>query len=142
MYIISKVKLQPFLIKSFLETAISKKFIRNHYHNALFRWHILVDNQIQNPGMPQYYPKSMFWIIKDVHFNTDLNIVKMTSSEWYQVLLEKNMTMILNNEDGTSHPRLSKIELRKPWVNWDRTWTMMSFDILSPDLRSFLIKTI
>ena len=58
--------------------------------------------------MPQYYPKSMFWIIKDVHFNTDLNIVKMTSSEWYQVLLEKNMTMILNNEDGTSHPAYLK----------------------------------
>ena len=52
----------------------------------------------------------MFWITKDVHFNRDLNIVKITSSEWYQVLLEKNMTMILNNEDGTSHPRLSKIE--------------------------------
>ena len=84
-----KSKSTAILIKSFLETAISKKFIRNHYHNALFRWHILGDNQTQNPGMPQYYPKSMFWMIKDVHFNTDLNIVKMTSSEWYHVLLDK-----------------------------------------------------
>ena len=84
-----KSKAAAILIKSFLETAIGNKFLRNHFHNALFRWHVLGETQIENPGDPQYYSKTFFSTIKDVYYNTDLNIVNMASSEWYKVLLEK-----------------------------------------------------
>ena len=47
-----KSKATAILIRSFLETAFSDKFIRNNFHHALFLWHILEDRQIENPGSP------------------------------------------------------------------------------------------
>ena len=35
-----KYKGMALLIRSFLETAVNPQFIRNHYHNALFRWQV------------------------------------------------------------------------------------------------------
>ena len=42
------------LIWSFLETAISPKFINNLYHNALYRWHVLGDKSLTDPGNSPY----------------------------------------------------------------------------------------
>ena len=38
-------------IKSSLETAISNKFVRNQFHHALYRWNVLADESIANPGI-------------------------------------------------------------------------------------------
>ena len=50
-----KSKALAILIRSFLETAISPKFIRNQYHNALFKWHVLGDTTISDPCNSPYY---------------------------------------------------------------------------------------
>ena len=136
-----KSKATAILIRSFLETAIGDKFIRNNYHHALFLWHVLKDNQINNPGSPKYYSTDFFNIIRDIHFKTDLNIKRMTSGEWYRVILERNLTMITNH-DGSMTPKLSKIEIRNPGVEWERTWSIMESKILSADQRSFLLKVV
>ena len=42
-----KCKSAAILTASFIETAIGDKFIRNNFHNALFRWHVLGEHSIQ-----------------------------------------------------------------------------------------------
>ena len=40
------------LIRSFLETAANPKFRRNQYHALLFRYHVLEETSLPNPGFP------------------------------------------------------------------------------------------
>ena len=55
-----KYKAMAILIRSFLETAVNETFISNHYHNALFRWHIKDDRSLRDPGRPPYYSIEFF----------------------------------------------------------------------------------
>ena len=47
------------MISTFIETAINPKFIRNNYHNQLFRCHVLIE---QGPALkaPPYFDKEFF----------------------------------------------------------------------------------
>ena len=69
-----KYKAMAMLIKSFLETAVNKKFISNLYHNALFRWHVLEDKSLWDPGRPPYYSLEFFDIINQVNNEGMLNV--------------------------------------------------------------------
>ena len=94
-----KIKAQALLIKSFLETVINPEYIKNFFHNALYRWHVLEDFSISDPGNTPYYSQTFFSTIKQVVQEGLLNIPRMTTKQWYQVLLENF-----------------------PDVDWDRTW--------------------
>ena len=59
-------KARAILTKSFLESAICDKFIRNNYHHALFRLHVLRDFSIKDPGRPLYYSEDFFMAIREV----------------------------------------------------------------------------
>ena len=62
-----KSKVMAILIKAFLETAINGKFITNVFHNALFRWNILGETNIEHPVNAPYYWQQFYSIIKRVH---------------------------------------------------------------------------
>ena len=47
-----KMKALAGLIRCFLETACMAKFRQSLYHQLLFRYHVLDDRSIQNPGLP------------------------------------------------------------------------------------------
>ena len=55
-----KHKAQAVLIKTFLETAAIPNFRHSLFHSLLFRYHVLGDSSIPNPGFPPYYPESFF----------------------------------------------------------------------------------
>ena len=55
-----KLKAQAALIRSFLETAIHPQFIHSLYHSILFRYHVLGDSSVPDPGYPPFYPKDFF----------------------------------------------------------------------------------
>ena len=60
------------LIRTFLETVAIPTFRHSLLHSALYRYHILDDYSIPNPGFPSYYPLEFFQTIKKVHYNSPL----------------------------------------------------------------------
>ena len=75
----AKSKACAILLKSFVKTALGKKFIRNHYHNTLFKWYVLGQRNFTDPGSPPYYSADFFTIIREVLENDQPRITRMTS---------------------------------------------------------------
>ena len=134
-----KSKSRAILIKSFLETATGSKFIQNNYHNALFRWHILQQNNIQDPGIPPYYSASFFKTIREVMSEGTKDVSKMSSSEWYRILLKKYVTEELGELEETE-TKLLKAERKHPEVDWERTWSLMLTKGLNGRQKSLIFK--
>ena len=78
-----KYKAMACLIKTFLETAGHDKFRASLYHTILFRYHVLEDLTLANPGIPPFYSHDFFALIRRVHLNSSLNIYKMSEKDWY-----------------------------------------------------------
>ena len=115
-----KYKGMALLIRSFLETAVNPQFIRNHYHNALFRWHILGDTNLSKQRDSPYYSNEFFMAIKVVVQEGLMNVASMTTKQWYRTLLENNVTM--KQADNNQRVLIPiKTEIRYPNVNWDRS---------------------
>ena len=70
------------LITTFLETACNPKYRESLYHSSLFRFHILEDRCIPDPGMPPFYSPKFIQNIKNVHNNSPLNVSIMTQRQW------------------------------------------------------------
>ena len=51
------LKAQAGLIKTFMETAQSSTFRQSLYHSMLFRYHVLKDMSIPDPGFLQFYSR-------------------------------------------------------------------------------------
>ena len=85
-----KVKALAGMIKTFLETAGHDKFRPSLYHTSLYRYHILGDFSIPNPGIPPFYNENFFSTIRKVHLESPLNTFKMSEKQWYTLLVEDN----------------------------------------------------
>ena len=81
------------LINTFLAQDVSPLFPTNHYLNSLYKWHVLGQRDIPDPGCPPYYIVAFFSVIKDVHFSTPLNIIWITLKQWNQLLLEHEIQL-------------------------------------------------
>ena len=55
-----QLKAQAGLIKSFLETATNSTFRQSLFHSILFRYHVLGDTTLPNPGFPPFYSQNFF----------------------------------------------------------------------------------
>ena len=130
------------LIHTFLAQAISPLFTTNVYLNSLYRWHVLENREIPDPGRPPYYSEAFFSIIKDVHKNTPLNVTWITLKQWYQILLEKGVTHTCDDQD--SPPVLIKSNLEESRLDDDfsLSYRMTRLFGLSPDQKSFLFKLV
>ena len=136
-----KIRSMAMLIHTFLSQAISPLFPANMYHNTLYRWHVLEQRDLPNPGCPPYYSSAFFSLIKDVHENTPLNVTWITVKEWYRLLLEKGVT---HTSDDPSAPALliaSKVELAHPEIAADSYLLARKFG-LAPEQKSFLFKMV
>ena len=129
------------LIRSFMETAANPNFRRNHYHDQLFRYHVLAETSLPDPGFPPYYPPEFFATIKKVKDETPLNITTMSTSQWSRVLVEDNLTMI-TLPDTTREFAPSRVELANPDTNWQQIWYFARLKGLGPDHTSFLWKLV
>ena len=133
----TQCKSLSFFIRSFMETASNPAFIRNLYHEALFKWHVLGDRSIIHPGTTPYYNTEFFNIILSVKNEGLLNVTTMTSQSWYRVLLENYVTHRVR-EDGIRELKPCRAELNFPDRNWDVIWTLTVTPGLSSELSSFL----
>ena len=136
-----KLKSKAILICSFLETSIGSKFTRNNYHHALFRWHVLQDHGISFPGSPPYYSSDFFSSIRELMENGKCDLSRMTSSQLYKALLEKEITMQMNTE-GSLELRKTKMETKFPQIQWERSWAALTTKGLTGEQTSFMMKMI
>ena len=78
-----KLKAQAGLIKTFLETSGGTKFRPSLYHSTLFRYHVLGDTSLPNPGIPPFYSRDFFDKIRQVHQETPLNVLNMSGIDFW-----------------------------------------------------------
>ena len=87
-----KVKALSLLIKTFLETALSDKFQKNLFHEAIFRWYVLKERDLVKPMLPPYYSHEMLDIITSVREEGMLNI-KTRSYSWDALFFVEDAAM-------------------------------------------------
>ena len=92
-----KFKAMAALIQTFMETSANLKFRNSLLHSAMYRYHVLSDTSIPNPGYLPCYPASFFDTIRRVHQDTPLNVTTMCTSQWVRVLTEDGLTMESND---------------------------------------------
>ena len=118
-----KYKAQAILIKTFLETAATPKFRHSLLHSILFRFHVLGDTTLPDPGYLPYYPPSFFQTIRHVHLETPLNILSMTTGQWVRILTEDGLTIEIMGDQHQTHQ----------WI------VILGFDILNDILMKGLL---
>ena len=117
-----KYKALACLIRTFLETAVNPSFQRNLFHSILFRIHVLGDDSVPvNPPLPPYYSASFFQIIHQVKENTPLNVATMSNVQWYQLLVEQEVTM-MEPEDSPRKFIECRVERMSPTTSWETSW--------------------
>ena len=133
-----KFKALAALTRTFLETACNPKFRISLFHSNLYRYHILQDFSLPDPGFPPFYSKEFFQKIREVHIETPLNIMKMTEKQWYQLYLEDYCTM-----EGQGDQRCfisTRTELTSPTTDWETSWRLARLRGLGPENTSFLFR--
>ena len=116
-----------------METALNPKFQQNHYHEALYQWHVETKRDITCPTQSPYYDSSVYEIISKVKEEGILNIKTMTAAMWYRVMTEDNIT---HTPTGDLVP--CKIELKYPEVDWKRSWSLAVTPGLSTKQLTFI----
>ena len=135
-----KFKAQAMLTRSFLETAINPKFLHNLYHTSLYKYHVLLERDHRDPGLPPYYSTQFFETIRHVHESSPLNVATMSSSQWYSLLVEDNITMFTPEAASTRQFRPSRAELAWPENDWGNTWRLAKLRGLGSEVKTFLWK--
>ena len=127
------------LIRAFLETSSNPKFRHSLLHEVLFRYHILGETSLPNPGFLPYYDETFFKTIKHYNDTTPLNISTMTTRQWYRILLEDKVLM---HQAGGTPPVLQpvRVELLRPDQDWTATWPMLRSKGLSSEQTTFMFK--
>ena len=133
-----KLKALAALTRSFLETACNPKFQRSLYHSCLFRFFVLEDTSVPNPGLPPFYTLDFFRKIREVHIQTPLNITTMTEKQWYRIYLEDSTMQELTAGEVSYIP--TRLELASPETDWENSWRLARLKGLGPEHGSFLFK--
>ena len=135
-----KVRSMATLIHTFMLQAVSPLFPTNIYMNSLYKWHVLGDRNISDPGRPPYYSATFFSTIKDVHENTPLNVVWITLKQWNQLLLERGVTHTSDDADSPPVLLTSRVEELYPSLEFSNSYRLSRLFGLTPDQKSFLFK--
>ena len=77
-----RYKAKALLIRTFLETVVIPNFRHSLLHSLMFRYHVLGDTSVSNPGFLPYYPPSFFQTIRKIHESTQNNVTTMSIRQW------------------------------------------------------------
>ena len=135
-----KTRAMAMLIHTFLSQAISPMFTGNQYHKYLYKWHVLQETDIPNPGRPPYYSSTSFELIKDVKENTPLNVAWVTVKQWYQLILGRGVTHSSDDKDAPPALLPSKLEDRNPNLDFSGPYRLSRTFGLAPEQKTFLFK--
>ena len=135
-----KMRALACLIRTFLETAANPSFRHSLLHEILFRYHVLDDTGLNDPGMPPYYDDQFFKTIKHYHEHSPLNIAVMSLKQWYTVLMEDNVLMSPATDNSPQCLLPIRVELLSPTIDWPNTWRLIRVKGLSSELSTFIFK--
>ena len=102
----------------------------------MFRFHVLGDDSVPDPGYLPYYPPSFFATIKHIHDESSRNVATMTTGQWVQALTESGLTM----EAGSQQYKLCKAEIASPTTDWALSWKLCRLPGLGSELSTFNFK--
>ena len=108
-----RLKAQAALIKTFLETSGSAQFMPSLYHCTLYRYHVLGDTSLPNPGIPPFYSRDFFSKIGQVHFEIPLNVLKVSEKEWPE------------GENSSREYIPCRVERADLGTDWDSCWRLV-----------------
>ena len=103
----------------------------------MFRYHVLGDTTLPDPGYLPYYPPSFFTTIKQVHESSPLNVATMSISQWVRLLTEDGLTMEITD---TRKYKSCKAEDLSPTSDWPLIWKISRLNGLGSELTSFNFK--
>ena len=133
-----KHKAIAYLIKTFLELAVNPRYISSSFLSVLFRVHILQED-IQCPPVPPYYSKHFFDYIL-LAKSSGLNVVNMTTRQWYHFLLNQDLLKIQEYDGGPVVYRQCRVERLSPHLDWSTIWKRIRLSSLSSNTMSFVWK--
>ena len=134
-----KTRAHAMMIHTFLSQAVSPFYTRNHYLHSLYRWHVLKDRDIKNPGRPPYYSESFFDAICYVKNTTNLCLPMVTVKQWSKILVSRGVTHTIQ-QDSTPQLIPSRLELLYPEFDFEYSYKLMRLFGLSPEQKTFLFK--
>ena len=70
----------------------------------MFRYHVLCEHDLLDPGVTPYYDAGFFETLRLYHNNSPMNIAKMTIKQWYTVLMEDRLLMSQATENTPQSP--------------------------------------
>ena len=121
-----------------MELAANPNYIRSQYLSLLFRFHILHED-VDCPPSPPYYSNQFFdHILRAV--SSGLNIVKMTTRQWYFHLINHDLLKVI--EDDAEVYRQCRVERLSPLLDWNIIWKRVRLACLSSSMMTFLWKLI
>ena len=130
------------LISTFIQTACGKAFKQSLFHSWLYRYHVLQEESLPDPGIPPFYGGTFFQIIREVNENTALNPVHMAVKQWYLYILERDVLLRKVNNEDRMEIVPCKIEVRCPLAPWSEIYRLCRLNGLSSQSKSFLFKLV
>ena len=135
-----KIRALALLVRSFLETAANKKFRHQLLHEVMYRYHVLGETTLPDPGYRPYYDKEFFALLRHYKDSSPLNITVLSTKQWYRILLEDNVLMSPATENSPATLLPVRAEVHHPSTDWVLSWSMVRMKGLSSRISSFLFK--
>ena len=134
-----KIRSLALLIRCFLETSTNPNFRHSLFHEHLFRYHVMREHSLPDPGFTPYYDGEFFQLLQHYKTSTDLNISTMSLKQWYTLLLEDK---ILMNDETPAELLPVRPEVLHPNTDWEQVWKIVRTKGLGSELVSFQYKMI
>ena len=128
------------LIRTFLETSVNPLFRHSLFHEHLFRYHVMDETSLPDPGFTPFYDRAFFQLITYYKSSSTMNIATMTTKQWYTLLLEDKILFSQATEDSPAALLPIRTEIMNPNTDWSQVWMIARTKGLGPELISFQIK--
>ena len=128
------------LIRSFPETSINPNFRHSLLHEHLYRYHVMGEHSLPDPGFTPYYDKDFFQLIQQYKTSSTMNIATMSIKEWYTLLLEDKVLMSPATDVSPAALLPVRAEVLNPNTDWTQVWQIARTKGLGSELISFQFK--
>ena len=128
------------LIRTFLETYIHPAFRHSLFHEHLYRYHVMGEHSLPDPGYTPYYNRDFFNVICQYKNSSRMKIATMSIKQWYSTLLEDKVLMSPPTMDTPAKLLPVRSELLHPNTEWSQVWQLSRTKGLGSGLISFQLK--
>ena len=135
-----QTRCQAVLAKTFVDQGHTAAPCDNLFLKSLYRAHIIEDLDKSCAKRPQYFPASLFAIIKKVHKSLKGNIFNMSTNRWQHFILERGITHITNDNNGEITLIPTPQEEQMTNIDWENSRILRQVRGLPPTNRSLILR--